>query len=137
MFRHIGRKVRVLAVILFWLGILASLGFGTYAYLTDLLPLPACIASGLGGCIAFWIVSWALYCIGDTNDRIERATEEDTPKPGYMDYIQSPATMTSGACEFCGKESNYLTDAKVTDKLGTRYRKVCPECFRKYHCTVA
>lgn len=139
MFRNIGRKVRTLAKIICWAGILGSLGFGVYAWQTKLLPLlPWCVVIGVGGSLFFLLNSWIIYCIGDTNARLVDATAQAEPRPGYAEYLQSPETMasSSGMCEFCGKESNYLTDAKIVDKLGTRYRKVCPECFSKYNCAV-
>ena len=43
-------------------------------------------------------------------------------------------TPARGACEICGRTTD-LIDAKIEDKMGVRYRKVCKECFAANHCT--
>ena len=135
MFSHIGRKVRGLAVAMFVIGILASLGAGTALYLTKLLQLIPCIAIGAGGLLLSWVSSWTLYCIGDTHVKTERLEEKLIPKPAYTEYLSgnSPAR---GACEICGRTTD-LISAKIEDQMGVRYRKVCRECFAANHCTEA
>lgn len=39
-------------------------------------------------------------------------------------------------CGMCGKKTLTLTNVKIVDSMGTRYRKVCPECLDKYNCIV-
>lgn len=41
------------------------------------------------------------------------------------------APRTSGACDYCGKEGDDLYYVKITDKSGSRFKKVCPECADK------
>ena len=41
-----------------------------------------------------------------------------------------------GQCEICGKTTD-LINAKIVDSLGTRYRKVCKDCFGKNQCQEA
>ena len=39
-------------------------------------------------------------------------------------------------CELCGKEDD-LKEYKIVDKLGTRYRNICPECAEKLNTNQA
>jgi len=133
MFSNIGRKVRGLAVVLCVVGILGSLGAGVALYLLKVLELIPCIAIGAGGVLIFWFGSWVLYCIGDTHVRVERLENKLIPKPAYAEYLAGN-NQNRGACEICGKTTD-LINAKIEDKLGTRYRKVCRECFAANNCS--
>lgn len=135
MFNHIGRKVRGLAVVFCTIGILGSIGAGVALYLLKTLELIPCIAIGVGGAVVCWLVSWVMYCIGDTHVKIERLEDKLIPKPAYAEYL-STNSPARGACEFCGKTTD-LINAKIEDQLGVRYRKVCRECFAANHCTEA
>ena len=135
MFSNIGRKVRGLAVALCVIGILAAIGAAVFMYLTKLADLIACIAVAAGGILVSWISSWVMYCIGDTHVKIERLEEKLIPKPSYTEYLAGNGPVR-GACEICGKTTD-LINAKITDQLGTRYRKVCRECFAVNHCEEA
>ena len=135
MFSNIGRKVRGLAVFLCVIGILGSIGAGVFLYLSKLMELVPCIAIAAGGVLLSWVSSWALYCIGDTHVRVERLENKLIPKPAYAEYLAG-SSQARGACEICGKVTD-LIDAKIEDQLGTRYRKVCRECFAANHCTEA
>lgn len=135
MFNHIGRKVRGLAVALCVIGILGSLGAGVFLYLTKVLELVPCIAIAAGGIVLSWISSWVMYCVGDTHVKIERLEDKLIPKPAYAEYLAGN-TPARGACEICGKTTD-LINAKITDQLGTRYRKVCRECFAANNCSEA
>ena len=134
-FSNIGRKVRGLAVALCVIGILAALGTGVFLYFTKLADLVPCIAIAVGGILVSWLSSWVMYCIGDTHVKIERLEDKLIPKPAYAEYLagNNPAR---GACEICGKTTD-LINARITDQLGTRYRKVCRECFAANNCSEA
>ena len=135
MFSNIGRKVRGLAVALCVIGILTALGAAAFLYLTKLADLVPCIGIAAGGILLSWVSSWVMYCIGDTHVRIERLEDKLIPKPAYAEYLagNNPAR---GACEICGRTTD-LISAKIEDQLGTRYRKVCRECFASNNCTEA
>lgn len=135
MFRHIGRKVKGLAVFICTVGILGSIGAGVALYLTKVLQMIPCLAIGIGGAIVSWWCSWVLYCIGDTHVKIERLENKLIPKPAYAEYL-SANTPVRGACEICGRTTD-LINARIEDQLGTRYRKVCRECFAANNCSEA
>ena len=135
MFRHIGQKVRGLAVALCVIGIIGSVAAGAALYLTKLADLGPCIAIAAGGALLSWISAWVMYCIGDTHVKIARLEDKLIPKPAYEEYLAS-STPARGACEICGKTTD-LINAKITDQLGTRYRKVCRECFAANKCEEA
>jgi len=135
MFKQVGKKLRIFAKALFVLGILASLGGAVALYLLKILELPIVLAIGAGGVVVFWILSWTLYAIGDTHARLERMEEKLIPKPSYTDYLAS-STPAMAPCEICGRTTD-LINAVIRDELGTRYRKVCRECFAAKKCSVA
>ena len=133
MFKHIGRKVRGLAIGVCAVGIIGSVAAGVSLYVTKLADAGTCIAIAAGGALLSWISSWALYCIGDTHVKIERLEDKLIPKPAYAEYLAGN-TPARGACEICGRITD-LIDAKIEDKMGVRYRKVCKECFAANHAT--
>ena len=135
MFRHIGKKVRGLAVALCVIGILGAAGAAVYLYVEKILGLELCLVIGIGGIAVSWLCSWVLYCIGDTNVRIERLEDKLIPKPVYTQYLAGNNPLR-GQCEICGKTTD-LVNAKIEDKLGTRYRKLCRECYMTNNCTPA
>ena len=133
MFRHIGRKVRGLAVVLCTIGIIGSVAAGVALYLTKILDLVPCLAIAIGGAILSWLGSWVMYCIGDTHVRIERLEDKLIPKPAYAEYLAGNSPVR-GACEICGKTTD-LISARIEDQMGIRYRKVCRECFAANNCS--
>ncbi len=135
MFKHIGRKVRGLAVALCVIGMLGAVGAAVYLYLSKTMQLVPCILIGVGGLVVSWIVSWVMYAIGDTHAKLERLEDKLVPKPNYSAYL-AENTALRGACEICGRITD-LIPAKIEDKMGTRYRKVCRECFAANNCKEA
>ena len=135
MFRHIGRKVRGLAVAICIIGMLGSVGAGVTLFLTKLADLVPCIAIAVGGVLFSWLSSWVLYCIGDTHVQVERLGDKLIPKPAYAEYLAGNSPVR-GACEICGRTTD-LINAKIEDQMGVRYRKVCRDCFAANNCTEA
>ena len=130
MYRQIGKKVKGLARTLGWIGILGSIASGIVLYVYRVLPVYWCALIGVGGALIGYLSSWVLYAIGDTNERMERIESIVTPKPSYMDYIQEVReSRNNQKCEMCGKAVSELIPAKLVDQMGTRYRRVCRECF--------
>ena len=41
-----------------------------------------------------------------------------------------------GTCELCGKEHVPVFNAKIVDDLGTRYRRICSDCFEKNNASL-
>ena len=135
MFRHIGRKGKGLAVVICTVGIIGSIGAGVALYLTKVLQLIPCLAIAIGGPVVSWLCGWVLYCIGDTHVKIERLENKLITKPAYAEYLSANAPAR-GACEICGRTTD-LINARIEDQLGTRYRKVCRECFAANNCSEA
>ena len=137
MYKHIGKKLQVLAKIWCILGVLGSLAAGTLLYLVKKPPLDLmyCILIAVGGIIISILSSWGIYALGDIHVKLERLENKLIPKPNYMSYLEDNKALR-GQCEICGKTTD-LINAKIVDNLGTRYRKVCRECFAANHCTEA
>ena len=132
MFNHIGRKVKVLAAIWGIVGIAGSIAAGVLLYLGETLDLLWCIVIGVGGIIVTLLSMMVLYAVGDTHVKLERLEDKLIPKPNYTSYLNDNQALR-GMCEICGKTTD-LVNAKIVDQFGTRYRKVCKECYTINHC---
>ena len=135
MYKHIGRKVKGLAIALCLIGAVGSIGAGVYMFVEKVMTWPLCAAIGAGGVIVSILSSWVLYCVGDTNARVENLEDKLIPKPNYTQYLANNNPQR-GACEICGRTTD-LINAKIEDNLGIRYRKVCRECFAANNCSQA
>lgn len=134
MYKHIGKKLKVLAEIWCLIGVLGSIAAGVLLYLVKKPPmeLQYCIAIGVGGVILAILSSWGIYALGDIHAKLERLEDKLIPKPNYMSYLEGNQPLR-GQCEICGKTTD-LINAKIVDNMGTRYRKVCRECFAANGC---
>lgn len=135
MYKHIGKKLKVLAGIWCVTGVLASITAGVLLRVLTKKPqmdLLYCILIGVGGIILSVLSSWGIYALGDIHVKLERLEDKLIPKPNYMSYLEDKQAMR-GPCEICGKTTD-LINAKIVDSLGTRYRKVCKECFAANGC---
>ena len=131
MYKRIGKKLRVLAVAWCVLGALGAIAAGVLMYLGKT-ELWICIATAFGGAVFCVLSSWGLYALGDIHVKLERLENKLIPKPSYMSYLGDNQPLR-GQCELCGKTTD-LVNAKIVDKMGTRFRKVCRECFAKNQC---
>ena len=131
MYKQIGKKLKVLAVLWCLIGVLGAVAAGVLLYLGKM-PLWSCIAIGVGGIILAILSSWGIYALGDIHTKLERLEDKLIPKPNYMSYLEDNQPLR-GQCEICGKTTD-LINAKIVDNLGTRYRKVCRECFAANGC---
>ena len=134
MYKHIGQKLKVLAEIWCVLGVLASLAAGALLYVVKKPPMDLlyCILIAVGGIIVTILSSWGIYALGDIHVKLEKLEDKLLPKPSYMSYLEDNRPLR-GQCEICGKTTD-LINAKIVDNLGTRYRKVCRECFSANQC---
>ena len=131
MYKQIGKKLKVLAELWCLVGVLGAVAAGVLLYLGKM-PLWSCIAIGVGGIILAILSSWGIYALGDIHTKLERLEDKLIPKPSYMSYLEDNQPLR-GQCEICGKTTD-LINAKIVDNLGTRYRKVCRECFAANGC---
>ena len=134
MYKNIGKKLKVLAEIWCILGVLGSIAAGALLYVLKKPPLDLlyCILIAVGGTIVAILSSWGIYALGDVHVKLQRLEDKLIPKPNYMNYLETNKALR-GQCELCGKTTD-LVDAKIVDSMGTRYRKVCKECFAANGC---
>ena len=131
MYKQIGKKLKVLAELWCLVSVLGAVAAGVLLYLGKM-PLWSCIAIGVGGIMLAILSSWGIYALGDIHTKLERLEDKLIPKPNYMSYLEDNQPLR-GQCEICGKTTD-LINAKIVDNLGTRYRKVCRECFAANGC---
>ena len=137
MYKHIGKKLKVFAEI--WCAV-AAIGAILSALMLYLVMKPAldllyCILIAVGGTIVAILSSWGIYALGDVHVKLQRLEDKLIPKPKYTEY-QAGNNPLFGTCELCGRTTD-LVSAKIEDKLGTRYRKVCRECYAANSCSPA
>lgn len=135
MYQHIGKKLKIVAEILCVVGILGCITAGVLLYFTKTLDLLYCILIGAGGVILSLLLSMCLYAVGDIHAKMEKLEDKLLPKPSYASYLEENQ-VPRGQCEICGRTTD-LISAKIVDQLGTRYRKVCRECFAANNCEQA
>ena len=131
MYQHIGKKLKVFAEIWCLLAALGAVAAAVLMYLGGV-QLWICIVTGIGGIAVAVLSSWGIYALGDIHAKLERLEDKLIPKPSYMSYLEDNQPLR-GPCEICGKTTD-LISAKIVDSLGTRYRKVCRECFAANDC---
>ena len=131
MYQHIGKKLKVFAEIWCLLAALGAVAAAVLMYLGGV-QLWICIVTGIGGIAVAVLSSWGIYAMGDIHAKLERLEDKLIPKPSYMSYLEDNQPLR-GPCEICGKTTD-LISAKIVDSLGTRYRKVCRECFAANDC---
>ncbi len=102
MFDNIGKKIKAVAQVITWLGILISVILG--------------IASGAGsnglmfliitpiGCLLSWLGSLVLYGFGELIDCAQRIADKADPQPKEIHH-------DGWTCPYCG-EKNILGDSK-------------------------
>ena len=134
MYKNIGKKLKILAKVWCIIGVLGSLAAGVLLYVVKKPPMDLlyCILIGVGGVIVAILSSWGIYALGDIHAKLQRMEDKLIPKPNYMSYLETNKALR-GQCEICGKTTD-LIDAKMVDSFGTRYRKVCKECFAANGC---
>ncbi len=134
MYKNIGKKLKVLAEIWCAAGIIGSITAGTLLYVVKKPPMDLlyCILIAVGGTIVAVLSSWGIYALGDVHVKLERLEDKLIPKPSYTHYLETSQPLR-GQCELCGKSTD-LINAKIVDNLGTRYRKVCRDCFAANGC---
>ena len=135
MFKHIGKKLKSIAAVWGIVGIAGSAAAGVLLYLGKTLDLLWCIVIGVGGILLALIGMMVLYGIGDTHMKLERLEDKLIPKPSYASYLNDNQALR-GQCEICGKTTD-LVNAKIVDQMGTRFRRVCRECYAANHCQPA
>ena len=131
MYQHIGKKLKVFAEIWCLLGVLGAIAAAVLMYLAKT-EFWICIVTGVGGIAVSILSSWGIYALGDIHAKLERLEDKLIPKPNYMSYLEDNQPLR-GQCEICGKTTD-LINAKIVDSLGTRYRKVCRDCFAANGC---
>ncbi len=131
MYQHIGKKLKVFAEIWCLVGVLGAIAAAVLMYLAKV-ELWICIVTGIGGIMVSILSSWGIYALGDIHVKLERLEDKLIPKPSYMSYLEDNQPLR-GQCEICGKTTD-LINAKIVDSLGTRYRKVCRDCFAANGC---
>ncbi len=149
MFNEIGKKIKGVASAVCWIQmvIYAVVGIALMASDDDLILkgfLVICI-----GCLAAWLGSIVLYGFGELIDKvcsIEKALtdknneSQSSEKSGYktpvksIDYDEHMPHRFLGKCELCGAENIMVSEVKIVDEMGIRYRNACSDCFKKHNC---
>lgn len=143
-FKNIGGKIKVLASVVAWLGIIGSV-IGGISYMTideDFVFLGIIIA--VVGSVGSWISSFVLYGFGELVENsaiiaqkqdvtISKSKGVNTPVQQAQTNVDS-LKKSNGKCQLCGAENVEVMAAVIVDDFGTRHRSVCESCFKKNNC---
>ncbi len=143
MFKNIGGKIKTLASVIAWLGIISSV-IGGFGYMTiDEDFIFGGIIIVVAGSITSWIGSFVLYGFGELVENsaiIAQKTDVTVPKQKAVNTAPQTRTKaenlqkTNGKCQICGAENVEVVAAVIVDDFGTRHRNVCDNCFEKCNC---
>ncbi len=148
MFNNIGEKIKMLAQVLCWLGIIGSIIFGLVLIADNIyFDIGQGILIMIGGALLSCINSLVLYGFGELiksnmmlveQNRIiilnkEKNNSNRALKDNDRKEYVNDKDVKSAKCQICGKESTNAQYCKIVDDLGTRYRTICAECREKNH----
>lgn len=71
------------------------------------------------------------FCKKCGTDRATSEIEADKQEARKR-YVEEHGVV----CQMCDKKSLDSYNVKIVDSMGTRFRKVCPDCLKKYNCTI-
>ena len=150
MFDNIGGKIKTLASVITWLGIVGSVIIGIILMATAEELIFAGIIIAIVGSISSWIGSFLLYGFGELVENsaiiaqkinVNLTKSKVSNAVGYGGtFNQTTQNKTEslhkwkGKCQMCDKDNVMITAAVIVDDLGTRHRNVCDDCFEKYNC---
>lgn len=159
MFENIGGKIKTLAKVLCWVGIIVSIILAIIMFISagDASYSEEGLYRGLGfgfllvAPLLSWISSFLLYGFGElieTNCEIARNTRYNNGQsynPFKRDSSVNPVVSNTSAkkeqvhtwvgnCDMCDKRDVKISAVKIVDDMGTRYRNVCEECAKRYNC---
>ena len=130
MFDNIGSKIKAVAKVFTWLGIIASVVSGI-VIITSLEP-PMGILVMIGGSLISWLSSLTLYGFGQLIEHTEHIANNiaysQIPKQDNMSI--SPEVINT--CDCCGKTNIKTFECNITLKDGARRTGyLCQDCLTK------
>lgn len=135
MFDNIGGKIKGLAKLVCWLGIIMSVISGIVLSAASESGIGVLIA--IGGSVLAWIGSFFTYGFGQlvqNSDILVGRVDSDKVMStaqkielDNQDHIVGEYEV--GRCSICDKENIKVREIQVNNDLGTRYQKMCDECF--------
>jgi len=147
MFDNIGNKIKGLAKVLFIVLVIADIIVGIVLMSLDDGLIAIGLPIMLGGPVIAWISSWILYGFGqliENSDKLVESVckaESKQIQPQTSQCVTENATINpvteKGRCEICGKEDVPVCDAKIVDNMGTRYRRICMDCYKNNNASPA
>lgn len=150
MFDNIGGKIKTLASVIAWLGIVCSVIIGIVFIATAEKLIFAGIIIAIVGSISSWVGSFLLYGFGELVDNsaiiarksnvnfLNSKLSNTVGCEGNANKITKNGTESlrkwNGKCQMCDKDNVLITAAVIIDDWGTRHRNVCDDCFEEYNC---
>ncbi len=144
MYNNIGKKIKALAKVCCWIGIIAAVISGIvvmvagYDEIFILIGLLVMVAGG----VLSWVSSFVLYGFGQLVDNSDllvvgnKTVNTPNVKSNYQqDTTNQNVETHKGTCELCGATDIDVTYCKIVDNLGTRYRNICNSCKEKNNAT--
>ena len=151
MFKNIGQTLKTVSSVIMCLGIFFSVVIGGMFLASGEAPGIGLIIL-VGGTLISVLSSLVLYGLGQliqntdilvkntdrtSDQQSTQYTQYAVQKPdGAQKFVNVPTNLIkSGTCELCGKADVEVLNCKITDKMGTRYRDLCPACMMERNAT--
>lgn len=137
MFGNIGGRIKRLAVVLCWIGIIISVVIAI-ALWTQNSRYNSTIGLGfgilIGGCVASWISSFAAYAFGVITENSERQTalltqlcKEQQKMNEYLSQMQTMTIPDTAVCVESDSSSDHDRDFADIDASARRYKRIRSE----------
>ncbi len=135
MFDNIGRKIKGLAAVICWIGIIASVFFACLLFAYEYTVVLGVFLFFVGP-LASWIGSFTLYGFGqliDNSDKILRAIDPDAildEEGGTFPKYELSMSRSMSICDYCDKHTE-VQELTIVYPNDTRHKKVCMDCYNK------
>lgn len=145
MFNNIGSKIKTVAQVVTWIGVIASVIGGMIMMVS--LESPIGLLIMIGGPLLSWVSSLTLYGFGqlieNTDILVGKRRESNTHEniANVFEKTEDSNNSTNlytrvGTCELCDKKDVEVINCKIVDSMGTRYRNICADCMLEHKATL-
>lgn len=147
MFDNIGGKIKGLATIICWIGIIGSIigGISSWIAAKEFNFVVFLIGFGIivGGSLVSWIGCFTTYALGELVDNTtdilaeQKAIKRLLSAPDKAAKKDFPAdeAIPEGACQYCGSTTDPIGHYAVQFGSTTHHRKLCENCAKKLSAT--
>lgn len=155
MFDKIGEKLKAVATVVCFIGIIGFIALGCILISQEQAVIGVVIM--VLGSVLSWVASLGMYGFGEliekvvsieehvNNKKIILEKEEDESSTDVKTFVVKDIAQEAkeetikvkthiGKCQMCDRDDVEVVKAIIKDSMGTRHREVCADCFKEYNC---